>query len=51
MDIPDGQVWMLHHVGTAYYWTRWWMMRVVSQKSLWSVCDGACISVSPTNHA
>ena len=23
MNIPDGQVWMLHHVGTAYYWTRW----------------------------
>ena len=23
MTIPDGQIWMLHHVGTAYYWTRW----------------------------
>ena len=23
MTIPDGQIWMLHHVGNAYYWTRW----------------------------
>lgn len=23
MTIPDGQIWMLHHTGTAYYWTRW----------------------------
>lgn len=23
MIIPDGQIWMLHHTGTAYYWTRW----------------------------
>ena len=23
MTIPDGQIWMLHHTGAAYYWTRW----------------------------
>lgn len=23
MTIPDGQIWMLHHVGNAYYWVKW----------------------------
>ena len=23
MIIPDGQIWMLHHTGHAYYWTLW----------------------------
>lgn len=23
MTIPDGQIWMLHHTGHAYYWVLW----------------------------
>lgn len=32
MTIPDGQIWMLHHTGHAYYWTRWLDAPLVDDK-------------------